>query len=317
MTRSFIVLILLISAAVMMRGVASDWRKSPVLPTAVPAKKATALTKAAPLPQVKRLQPVVPAALPDLKQGYLFNQERTLADAKLPPPVGEESAVGGDTLGLGVTIDQVTYVGSIITEATSRAIIVYSAAAKPAARVAGLPPARFPRFRPPPAATSPPGAEEHARLELGDMLDGYEVAEILPDKLIFTKGGETVEKLLFDPDKKRQAPPPPPAARTPRPQSARGGRGASGQAGIQSTTIGGAATPAPAVANPSTPAQRALPPPTTRPAASGAEAAPTEEEEMPNSVRRMLMSRQRAPGSDPSTVPTGGSIPTPPAPGAE
>lgn len=330
MMRPVIVLILLLSTAVMMRGVASDWRQGPPVPAEVPAKKGAAATPeaVAPLPQLKALQPVVPGDLPDLRDGYLFNQERALAGAE--PPPSEEGTVDQEAnpLGIEASIDEVIYTGSIITEATSRALIVYPAAAKAKAKTAPpLPQAsRSSRSKPPPAVSSSEG-EEHARLEVGDVLDGYEVAEILPDKLIFTKGEETVEKLLHDPEKKRLAPPPRPAGPapgTPRPPQAAGVPGSPG--GIQSTTIGGPAVPTSAPATPgrpgqpgqpglSTPSVPGAPPAITRPSMPAG--SPAAKGSQPSPVRRMVISRQPAPGPNTSRVlrqspDAEGVIPSPP-----
>ena len=332
MMRPVIVLILLLSTAVMMRGVASDWRQGPPVPAEVPAKKGAAATPeaVAPLPQVKALQPVVPGDLPDLRDGYLFNQERMLAGAEPPPSEEETADLEANPLGISASIDEVTYTGSIITETTSRALIVYPAAAAAAKAKGPAPPvpqpSRSSRSKPPPAASASGGGEEHARLEVGDVLDGYEVAEILPNKLIFTKGEETVEKLLHDPEKKRMAPPPRPAGPAPgapRPPQAAGFPVPPG--GVQSTTIGGPAPPLPATAaTPAPPGQpghqaqstpplpgapsaitRQTMPQATSPAARGTQ---------PSPVRRMVISRQPAPGPNTSRVlrqsPDAGGVPS-------
>ncbi len=212
MIRPAIVLLLLLSAAFMMRGLAEDWRKNLSTPVQDTAKKAIPAGEAAtvaPLPQAKALQPEVPEVLPDLKDGYLFNQERMLAGAETPPATaGDAEAAGEMTSGIAASIDDVIYTGSIITDADSRAIITYPSPAKNLGRA--------------PAASRPPksggpvavGPVEYGRLAVGDVLDGYEVKEILPERLIFTKGEETVEKMLYDPDKNRQAPPPRPKKTT-------------------------------------------------------------------------------------------------------
>lgn len=317
MIRPAIVLALLLSSAVMMRGVASDWRKGPPLPIETTAKKSIPAGEAAGTqPQSKPLQPPVPGVLPDLKDGYLFNPERMLAGAAPPPAAGEEKvdeASAENAPGIAAKIADVTYAGSIIADNFSRAIIVYTEAAKSKAKAPAQPASRSSKATRTPAAApaAASGGEKHAQLEVGDMLDGYKVSEIQPDKIVFTKDGDTVEKLLYDPDKKRQAPPPRAAAGPP-------GGGPPRPAGVQATTLGGPASPVPpapgtvnaptpptpptqpshAAANsPTPPAPVASPvvksPPT--PSAAAEASAPT------TPVRRMVISRQPSTTGRPDT----------------
>lgn len=307
MIRPAIVLALLLSAAVMMRGVASDWRKIPLSPAENTAKKAAPAGEAGPTAQpAKGLQPTVPSVLPDLKSHYLFNPERMLAGGAEVLPAEEgvsDGEASGNAQGINASMGEVTYVGSIIAEQFSRALILYPAAkAKaPAQPVAS----KSSKSKPPPAATPKSGAEEHAQLEVGDVLDGYEVAEILPNKLIFTKGEESVEKFLYDPGKKRQAPPPRPTAAPP---------GGGGAARPQQIPVGGAATPpvppAPGTATPpapgavspppvTPPASPPIPPPVLKPPATPAAAG---EATKVNPFRQMVISRQPAPAPDTSKV---------------
>jgi len=326
MIRPAIVLALLLASVIMMREVASDWRKGMPTPSENATKKAMPTGEAASqLPQAKALQPVVPGVLPDLKDGYLFNPERMLAGAAPPPPPVEEKGdeTGAEIKeGIAASIDDVTYAGSIIADNFSRALILYkekeadkgktpAQPAQPASRSSKAKPPKTPTPKAPAAAAA--GGEKHGQLEVGDVLDGYHVAKIEPDKLVFTKDDETVEKLLYDPGKKRQAPPPRAAAVPP------GGAGLPRPAGIQSTTIGGAVAPvppAPGGANPPIPpapgavkpptppapgaANPAIPPappaiqsPTTPTAAGNAEQKP---------IRRMVISREPPARPDTSRV---------------
>jgi hypothetical protein len=259
MIRTVIVLALLLSAAVMIHGVASDWRKNPISPPVeAPAKKGAVPGNTLPLPQARGVQPALPGVMPDLKEGYLFNQERMLANAEAPS-AQEGNAEMDASQGVRVSIDQVTYVGSIITKKFSRAIVVY-----PAANNAAQPTTPFfsRSSSKPPAAT-----EDHAQLEVGEMLGGYKVTEILPDKLILSKGDEKVEKLLYEPGKKRKAPPPPVKTAT-----AGGGAPASAEnraitirevtappVGVPGMANSPSATSLPASPNNSAPAVRPLP----------------------------------------------------------
>lgn len=342
MIRLAMVLALVLTAAIMMRSVARDWQRNPLSTPEVASKKAAPAAEAAPMAKVKAMQPVVPAILPDLKSGYLFNPERMLAGAEPQPaeePVKQEE-VDSNKLGITASIGEVTYAGSIITDAFSRALILY-----PPAKAAAQPAMSKSSKRKAPAAAAPAGGEEHAQIGVGDILDGYEVAEILPDKLIFKKGEETIEKLLRDPEKKRQAPAPramaAPAAAggPPRPPAMGGGAPGGGPAatGIQSTTIGGAAPPAPAVppvpgggtaagtsaiATPPPPPTPAVttPPPAAASHQGGHQGTPAATGSAAQSapVRRMVISRQPSPAPDTSKVTRQsreGEEVTPPPPG--
>lgn len=238
MIRTAVVFALLFSAVVMMRGVASDWQESPIASPSGEGvtKKAAATPGNIALPSVgKRVQPLVPATLPDLREGYLFNQERVLANTDFPP-AQEGNANDESTVGVGAAIDDVTYVGSLITKGFRRALIVFPA---PPKATKGRP--RIPMRRPSAASGA---EEEHAQLKPGDMLDGYKVTEILPDKLVFVKGDETVEKLLYDVGKKRTTPPTTSARGAvggqPQPGAQKGG--APSSSGVRTTTIGGGAS---------------------------------------------------------------------------
>ncbi|MDD5758553.1 MAG: hypothetical protein PHI06_05680 [Desulfobulbaceae bacterium] len=301
MIRLAIVLALLLSSAAMMRGIAGDWQQGPLTRADSTAAKAgpTTGSEIVPLPQDKPMQPVVPGILPDFKNGYLFNQERMLAGDEPPPSAEGEEATPDDTTGIAAKLDDVSYTGSIIADNFSRALIVYTEATKsaiPAQRTS-----RSSKVR----APSPEGGEKYARLEVGDLVDGYQVAEILADKLVFAKGDETVEKMLYDPEKKRQAPPP-------RASMPPGGVSMPRPGGIQSTTIGGTALPVPtspsgvnppippaptAVAPPLPPAPVATPtvrsPAVPSPTGSSSVAAPP--------VRRMVISRQPSTAARPDT----------------
>ncbi len=314
MMRPALILILLLTTAIMMRGVASDWRQGQVLPPESTAKKGSAVPaeSVVPLPQVKDLQPVVPGILPDLKEGYLFNPERTLVAEKPQPTKEETASTDIKALGVDASIDEVTYEGSIIADAFSQAIIIY-----PAGQKAKEPPQPASRSSRKASAPQASGPEEHARLEVGDMLDGYELTEILPEKLIFSKGEEKVEKLLHDPDKKRIDAPRAagPMPGPPRPQQGTGLPPRQG--GIQSTTIGGGSVPAPApgtVANPSHPSPP-LPTPVSRPNLPPGSSAPAEAPQMP--VRRMVISRQPSPAPNTNKVlrQSQDSVEMPPSPG--
>ncbi len=244
MIRPAIAIALLLSAILMMRGVAKDWHRTTLVK---PTSAKQAAPEAAALPPAKDLVAPVPASLPDLRTGYLFNQERMLASPKSPAG-GEDKGAAADfevKPGLGVSLDQISYAGSLIAKGFTRAVVVYPAAkqthAAPPHPVMGRPPSR-------PAESG----DEHAQLGVGDQVDGYTLTEIEPRKLIFTKGEDKVEKPLYDATKKRLPPPPkPPAAGPPRPPGLVGGLPGQMGPGIHPVIGGPAAPDSPAGSSPS------------------------------------------------------------------
>ncbi len=148
-----------------------------------------------------RFYPQTPAVLPDLNKGYVFNAERSLSEE-------DQDEGDGEVVEVSVDIDKVTYSGSIITREKRIAIIAYPAPRITPQRVAGRPV----RIRRPIAG----GPLEHKQVAEGDVFSGYTVAAILPEKIIFEKGSEKVEKPLFDEAKERvkiNLPPAQPARR--------------------------------------------------------------------------------------------------------
>lgn len=303
MIRPALAVILLLLAVIMMRGVADDWQKSTWESSAPSAKKSTSGSEALPPgAPVVPLQPSAPATLPDLKVGYVFNPERMLGGGEpVMEEIGEEEGAYNDNAeGITADIEEITFVGSVIADNFSWALISYpvqnlSGPAKPTSRSSknkGLP------------QGARAGAEEHAQLEVGDKISGFEVVEILADKLIFSNDEETVEKLLFDPSKTRQAPTPrpgigPPGGGPPRPPS---------PGGVLSTTIGGGG----ATANPFAGGGGGAPPPPPLPVVPASQpmvhpsdsprtvSSPSSPPSVP--VRRMVISRQASPAPDTSKV---------------
>ncbi len=138
--------------------------------------------------------PSVPSPLPDLNQGYLFNEERFLQGEV--EAVAEEEAESGTEL--SVDIDTVEYAGSIIIGDMRKGLISYAAKQAPVAAKIKV------RSRSPVRIKS----RKYAQLLAGDSLSGYKVVSVEPDKMVFVKGTETIEKMLHDPEKVRLAPPP-------------------------------------------------------------------------------------------------------------
>ncbi len=185
--------ILLITVFVMMRGIATTWRQNKMAePTAVQQAK----RPVTPPPAVPPPSSTATTALPDLEKGYLFNPERSLTGAE---NTAADTLNSANDLGIQTNISKVTYTGSIIGDNFKVAILTIPT---PKTRFRRLPENRFRplnRFRPPRNRS----AVKNLRVKEGDLLSGYKVAAITPEKIIFEKDGDKVEKLLYDPGKKR------------------------------------------------------------------------------------------------------------------
>ncbi|HEX9714569.1 MAG TPA: hypothetical protein VGA28_02635 [Desulfurivibrionaceae bacterium] len=168
-TRLAMAVVLLLMLLVQAWGLVAVWRDDPLRSLAAPGKKEAKVQ--APMPGGRlSLQPV-PGALPDLNQGYLFNAERNLAAGGKD---GQSRSAGN------VGMDKVQYNGSIISKDNTRALLSY-----PLGSPVGLKTQGF------------------LRVVVGDTVDGYKVTEILPEKIIFSRGGQKITKLLYDKNKER------------------------------------------------------------------------------------------------------------------
>ncbi|MEN8134916.1 MAG: hypothetical protein ABFS18_05200 [Thermodesulfobacteriota bacterium] len=137
------------------------------------------------------LYPPVPAVLPELYEGYLFNSER----------IFEEVATGTTRGGNGaVDLAEVIYAGSLIAGEIYKGLITYQEKG-PVARRAAKPARRGARTRKTAAKT----VAKHKQLERGEKFSGYLVEKIEKDRIVFRKGDEVVEKFLYDPNKDRAA----------------------------------------------------------------------------------------------------------------
>ena len=134
-------------------------------------------------PQPVTLYPVVPGVLPDLGKGYLFNEERSLNEGR---PAGQDHEA------IAVNIDEVTYEGSLIVGEDRIALLSYPERGQQTIRTS-----RIARRT---VSTKETG---HIRVRMGETISGYKVLEILPEKIIFSKGAERLEKVLFDASKQR------------------------------------------------------------------------------------------------------------------
>lgn len=138
------------------------------------------------------LYPPVPEKMPDLNDGYIFNQERLFEE-------DDFTAAGSGGAGLGAAIDlnEVVYSGSLIVGDVRKALITYQEAvpAKPRA-TAGRRGVR-------PKKSRTQKTYRHKQLDAGEDFMGYKVAKIESDRIVFEKGGEKIEKFLYDGGKDR------------------------------------------------------------------------------------------------------------------
>jgi hypothetical protein len=140
--------------------------------------------------------PPVPVALPDLNKGYLFNEERMIEGAAGENGGGTEE----DLTEPSVDMDTVFYAGSIIIGEMRKGLVMF-------------PPAKMPvptRRTPTKQAPAPPTERNYVQLGVGETFSGYNVVAVEPDRIVFQKGADTIEKILNDPKKTRIAAPPPP-----------------------------------------------------------------------------------------------------------
>jgi hypothetical protein len=152
--------------------------------------KTRSRVQAQPLPpsaKAIRLYPSLPANLPDLNEGYLFNQERNL---KLP-----ETGAGLATDEFVIDMDEVLYDGSLISGSSRKALIRYpTIGSQMMRRSMGTLPKKV-------------MAEKWSSrvVEEGDTVSGYRVVSISPQAIVFEKDDGQVEKNLYTPDKDRAA----------------------------------------------------------------------------------------------------------------
>jgi hypothetical protein len=188
--------ILFITVFVMMRGIATTWRENKMAEPVTAARRINKPVTPSPPARPPVVTPPSTAALPNLEKGYLFNPERSLTGAD---NTATDKLNAANDLGIQTNISKVTYTGSIIGDNFKVAILTIPT---PKTRFRPASQNRFSslnRFRPPRNRS----AIKNLRVKEGDLLSGYKVTAITPDKIIFEKDGDKVEKLLYDPDKKR------------------------------------------------------------------------------------------------------------------
>lgn len=144
--------------------------------------------------QVK-LYPAVSKPLPDLYEGYLFNEERLL--------LREEDVKEEDTSdthqGIRVNIEDVMYVGSLIIGDTRKGLISYPNKPQSAKSTKSSKLSRT-RTRVPKRTIK---RRNYAQVLVGETFSDYKVVTVESDRIEFAKGGKTIVKQLYDPEKKR------------------------------------------------------------------------------------------------------------------
>ncbi len=143
-----------------------------------------------------KLYPVVPRHLPDLYDGYLFNEERMLMRAD---EVNKDE--GGDAhQGIRADIEDVMYVGSLIIGNIRKGLISYPNK--------GQSPQSFKDMAARKKSTKKTTKQlNYAQLLVGETFSDYKVVAVESDRIEFSKAGKTITKQLYDPAKKRLAPP--------------------------------------------------------------------------------------------------------------
>lgn len=234
-------------------GLVSVWRDDPLRSLAVTGKKEA---QAVSMPVGRQsLQPIVPVDPPDLNQGYIFNAERSLTGRGGKSSQAQNAA--------NVSIDKIHYSGSIITDTKPRALLSYALGSQTDSSVGEA------------------GAQKQGflRVTVGDTVNGYKVTEILSEKIIFNRDGQTITKLLYDKAKDR--------GQGPIPLAGRGQSGAIPAASPVSQAPGQNASPVLA-SSPATPAVKAVQPPRTSTPQKKYTPLPSDEELRKKPLRKRL-----------------------------
>jgi hypothetical protein len=184
--RVAIIVGLLISLLILMRQCGSD---QGMVPTGVEDQPKGQDRVKESTPEL-RFYPDVPATLPDLNDGYIFNEERHLEVSDSDAPT---LSIGGpDT----IDMQEVVYSGSIIVGDLRKALIAYQQKTPVKKRVG-----RAARSKKQQKAVK--GSYKHKQLVIGEVFMGYRVAIIGDNRIVFEKGSEKIEKFLFDAGKQR------------------------------------------------------------------------------------------------------------------
>jgi len=136
-------------------------------------------------------------AVPEVGDGYLFNEERQLDVADLGE-FGESAQETSEETAGG--LEQVFYSGSLIVGDRRQGLITYQENNRGGGQLNRV--NRYPGRVLPGAAEAQSGSQ-HQVLKPGDRFMGYLVVAVEPEKIVFEKGGVKLEKFLYDQNKKR------------------------------------------------------------------------------------------------------------------
>lgn len=189
MLRLSIIIAFLITLFIQLKGIALVWKG--VTLSEGPKGEMEDRVVQAPAGRRVAFYPSVPVSIPDLNDGYLFNEIRLLEEE-------EAEEEGPDALEAGVDVEDVSYVGSIITDTLQKAMLSIKPSGTTVMKSRGRTVRRTVRKK----------ETKYLTVSLGDSFHGYKVTGIFPEKIVFERDGKVLEKFLFDPAKKRLTPPP-------------------------------------------------------------------------------------------------------------
>ena len=196
--RLLITIGLVLSLVFLANGMITTLKTDPLATLAAKPEKQKRARKA-PVSRATRFYPPPPPVLPNLNKDYIFNEERSLEGPSVAKtPTGKQE--------IRVDMNEVFYLGSVITDKYSKGIVSY-----PVSKAPTVPAAKGRRTTT--RKPSKTGKRKQVFLVPGDSLSGYQVTVVAADRIVFKKGSEVVEKLLNDPDKTRKAVAPKPKAR--------------------------------------------------------------------------------------------------------
>lgn len=209
MLRLIIIASLLLTLVFSVRGIILTWLADelPAAPSGKSEDSGDMGTAAGPRLKDVRSSLKLPDPMPDLHDGYLFTEERTLGEHTSQD--AETEAQGPADAETQMDLKDLKYDGSIIIGEKKVALVTYP---KTELAESGAAPSSPPTKQRPGAHTASPsltGEKAHAMLAQGDTFGRYRVAEVAPDKIIFEKNNEMYEKLLYDPTKSRPTAPAP------------------------------------------------------------------------------------------------------------
>ncbi len=155
----------------------------------------------APLRQLLEVNPRVPVLMPDLNTGYLFNAQRSISEQEGEEATAGESATEPQSQ---VNMDTLVYAGSIIIDHLRKGMVSFSLKEEQAPAVSAR---RLGRYRIQRQVNKV--STQYETVDEGDDFYGFKVASVQPDRIIFSKNGTTIEKMLYDPNKERTGTPSP------------------------------------------------------------------------------------------------------------